>query len=160
MADITHTFARKLEVTRWGRAVEAAFVAGAVFLIMQMLLLALFDGRNPMEPARWTAAIVMGQEVLWQTGFDIWVLVGALLVNFGLAVLFAWILTPIIAEMRLPQALATGAVFGLALFIVNFYLLSGLFAWFRVARGWITLFNHLLFGVTLAWSYLRLRDRN
>jgi len=157
MADFTHTFARKLEVTHWGKAVEAAFIAGAVFLIMQMLLLALFEGQSPMEPARRIAAIVMGREVLWQTGFDIWVLIAALLVNFGLATLFAWILTPIVAEMRRPWALATGAAFGLVLYVVNFHLMTGAFPWFRASRDWITVLNHLIFGIVLAWSYLRLR---
>lgn len=160
MATVTHDFAHKLEATRWGLAVEAAFIAGLVFLALQMLSFWAFFGESPVAPARSVAAIVSGPEVLYGAGFDFGVLLVAGAVHFALAILFAWILTPLIQDMSIRRGIAVGLGFGLALFLINFFVMPALFPWFAEGRNWITLINHLIFGAVLAYSYLRLRYRH
>jgi hypothetical protein len=160
MATVTHEFAHKLEATRWGIAVEAAFIAGLVFLALQMFAFWAFFGQSPIAPARSVAAIVSGPEVLQGAGFDFGVLVVAAAVHFGLSILFAWVLTPLIQDMSIGRGVAVGLGFGLLLFIVNFFVMAALFPWFAEGRNWVTLINHLIFGAVLAYSYLRLRYRH
>lgn len=157
MADLTHTFAHKLEATRWGRAVVAALIAGATALVLQMVFAAFFDD-TAWGPARMVAAIVLGAEILsaWAP-MTLGIFLTALLVHFGLAILFAWILVPIIEEMGRTKALVVGAAFGAALFVVNFYLMTAVFPWFTDAREWTTFVTHLVFGAVVAGSYLALR---
>lgn len=157
--DLTHGFAHKLEATRWSTAVAAAFIAGTTFLIVQMLAFWAFYGQAPLAPARTVAAIAMGPEVLTTVGSSFSVLVVAAAVHFGLAILFAWILTPIIQDMSIGVGTAVGVGFGLLLFLVNFFLITEVFPWFAGGRNWVTLVNHLIFGGVLGWSYLHRRYR-
>jgi lipid-binding SYLF domain-containing protein len=46
-----------------------------------------------------------------------------------------------------------GAVFGLVLYLVNFYGFTTAFPWFAMARGPITIITHIIFGVAAAWAY-------
>lgn len=156
MANITHSLAHKLDGTHWATAVVAAFIAGAVFLVLQMSLVALASDNSPMQMARMVAAIALGRSVLYEQGFDFLVLLTALLIHFGLAVLFAWILAPLIQFTTVPVGIAAGLAFGIMLYLVDFFLGTAAFPWFANARGWAMLVSHLVFGAVLAWSYLRL----
>lgn len=158
MANLTRQFARKLEDTHWGKAVTAAFIAGVSFLFLQMLISGA-TGQGAWMPVRMIAAIALGTGVLPDSGADLWVLWTAFLIHFGLSLLTAWIMAPIIQDMAMGKALAVGAGFGVLIYVVNFYLLTELFTWFAGARGLATLLNHLVFGVVLAYSYESLRRR-
>lgn len=46
---------------------------------------------------------------------------------------------------------AVGALFGLAVYLVNFYGFTAVFPWFEMTRNWITIVSHLVFGAVLAW---------
>lgn len=157
MAHFTHTFAHKLEETRWGTAVYAALVAGVSFLVLQVLITALIQGYSPWLPLQLMASIVLGTEALGTVGFSLEVLLTAFLVHFVLSIMTAWILAPIIEEMPLYPALMIGAAMGLLIYVVNFYLLTEAYSWFAGIRGWATLANHLVFGMVLAWVYARRR---
>ena len=53
--------------------------------------------------------------------------------------------------------MVTGAVLGVVIYLVNYHVLTLAFTWFGGMRGWLTLLNHILFGVVMAWSYQRRR---
>lgn len=153
MAAVTPTFAQKLEATRWGTAIYAALVAGITFLVLQMLISALIYGASPWLPLRMIAAIALGTGVLPETGFSLGVALAALLIHFGLSIMTAWILAPLIERTGLGKSLLFGAALGLVIYLVNFYLLTQAFTWFGGMRGLATLVNHLIFGAMMAWSY-------
>lgn len=159
MAAITQAFARKLDATRWGAAIYAAFIAGIVYLVLQSLTTALIQGYSAWLPLRMIAAIALGISVLPETGVSLEVIFTAFLIHFGLSIMTAWILAPLIEGAPLVKALLVGAVLGLVIYLVNYYLLTTVFTWFGGIRGWSTLIDHLIFGAIMAWSYQRRRLR-
>ena len=46
-----------------------------------------------------------------------------------------------------------GAVFGLLLYVVNFYGFTAIFPWFAMAQNWVSIFSHIMFGVIAGWAY-------
>src|SRR5690606_3845327 len=156
MAALTQSFTHTLDQTRWGTAIYAALVAGIVYLVAQSLI-AVFQGYSAWLPLRMIAAIVLGPEALPETGFSLAVTLAAFFVHFGLSIMTAWILAPLIEGNRLPWAVVTGAVLGVVIYLVNYHVLTLAFTWFGGMRGWLTLLNHILFGVVMAWSYQRRR---
>lgn len=142
----------------WRAAVWAGVIAGAVFMMLEMILVPLFLGGSPWGPPRMIAAIVMGKGVLPPPAtFAGGVFVAALVVHFVLSIAFALMLAAVIAGRTLGVALLAGAVFGLILYWVNFYLFTGIFPWFAMGRTWVSIFSHLVFGLVAAWTYMSLR---
>jgi hypothetical protein len=100
--------------------------------------------------ARLTAALLMGPGVLPPPSTARWdVLLVATLIHFALSITYA--LLPAVLAARLPagQAIVVGALYGLGIYIVNLYGFTALFPWFSVARDWVTLVTHLVFGMGL-----------
>lgn len=142
----------------WRAAILAGLISGAVFLMLEMLLVPLLLDGIPWGPPRMIAAIVMGPGVLPPpAAFSPGVIMVAMAVHFALLVAFAVILAALIARAGFPAALAVGAVFGLALYVVNFYGMTAVFPWFAMARNWLSIVAHLVFGVVAAWAYVVLR---
>ena len=56
-----------------------------------------------------------------------------------------------IAHLGFGVALAVGAAFGLAPYLINFYGMTALFPWFANARNWVSIFAHVMFGLIAAW---------
>ena len=65
----------------------------------------------------------------------------------------AGVVAPLASRLRNGSALFAGALYGLAIYVVNLYGFTLLFPWFAVARDWVTLLTHLVFGVALAAGY-------
>ena len=139
----------------WSAAIWAGVVAGAIFMILEMLMAPMFAGApTPWAPPRMIAAIGMGQEVLPPPAtFDVGVVMVAMIIHFILSIIFAIILAWIIFRLGFGAAIAVGAVFGLVLYLVNFYVLTGIFPWFANARNWVSIFAHIVFGLVAAWWY-------
>jgi hypothetical protein len=100
--------------------------------------------------ARLTAALLMGPEVLPPPSTAQWdILLVATLIHFALSISYA--LAPAMLAARLPAgpAIVVGALYGLGIYVVNMYGFTLLFPWFSVARDWVTLVTHLVFGMGL-----------
>ena len=54
------------------------------------------------------------------------------------------------------MASLVGAVFGLAMYLLSFYGMTRFFPWFAEARNSVSVVSHLVFGVVVADTYLRL----
>lgn len=101
--------------------------------------------------ARLTAALVMGTGVLPPPSTAQWdILLVATLIHFALSVIYALIPAYLASRLRTGPALLAGALYGLAIYVVNLYGFTLLFPWFVVARDWATLLAHLVFGIALA----------
>jgi hypothetical protein len=137
----------------------AGLVAGAVFLALEMVLWPLLGLGTAWVPLRMIAAILLGPEVLPPpSGFHAGVLVAALLVHFSLSTVYASVFSamrylllhgwnqPGLAE--LPHGM-----YGLVIYLINFYLFTGLFPWFVEARHEISVLVHLVWGLMLPWTY-------
>ncbi len=126
-------------------------------MMLEMMLVPLFMGGSPWAPPRMIAAMVMGKGVLPPPAtFDIGVLMAAMAVHFPLSVVFTLILAWIIARFDMGVAVLIGAVFGLILYVVNFYGFTAIFPWFAMARNGVTIFTHIMFGTIAALAYKQL----
>ena len=157
----SHHFARR--TPDWRAAAIAGCVAGAVFLVLELLAMSVI-GQSPWGPLRMIAAIPLGRGVLSQSAtVDAGIVLAALIVHFILSVIFALILVVIIAPFNFDSSLAmaslAGAVFGVAVYLVNYYGLSQAFPWFAAARGWVSLISHIVFGLVAADVYVRVERR-
>lgn len=142
----------------WRAVLIAGIVASLVFQILEMILMPLFGGGGPWSAARMIAAMVMGRGVLPPpASFDPVVVAVAVIVDVVLAVIYAGALSLLIRSWTLRASLVAGAVFGAALYVVNFYGFTALFPWFEMGRNGVTLFTHIVFSLTAVLVYKRLQ---
>jgi hypothetical protein len=146
---------------RWqerGRVIPALVLfvglgAGVIATVAQLFLWWLSEMpllETLFRDTRLTAALVMGPAVLPPPSTAQWdILLVATLVHFALSVVYALIPAYLSRRLRIGPALLVGALYGLAIYLVNLYGFTLLFPWFTVARDWITLVAHLIFGVAL-----------
>lgn len=138
----------------WSAAVWSGIIAGLVFMALEMMLVPLLQGGSPWGPPRMIAAIGLGKEVLPPPAtFDAVILMVAMLIHLALAIVYGLIQALIIQRLSMGMAIAAGAVFGLVLYLVNFYGFTALFPWFAMARGGLSIFVHIVFGVVAALAY-------
>ena len=137
-------------------AVWSGIVAGFVFVMIEMILIATVGGGSPWGPPRMMAAIIMGQSVLPPPAtFDFGIMMVGMMIHFVLSVVLGFVLGWVISKWRLGTgaAIIAGIVFGLLVYLVNFYGLTAVFPWFSNARNAITVFAHIVFGGVLGWVY-------
>jgi len=146
--------------TDWKAAAWAGLIAGIVFMIAEMLMVMAFEGQSPWAPPRMIAAMVLGQGVLPPPAdFDLKIVMAAMGVHFPLAVVYGLLLGWIVHRVGAGVALLIGVAFGLAIYLINFYpIAAAAFPWFAMARGWIGVASHILFGVVAAAAYVKLRE--
>ncbi|RWA53147.1 hypothetical protein AU476_15125 [Cupriavidus sp. UYMSc13B] len=147
----------------WRAAVLAGVAAGILFLILE-LLATISLGQSAWEPVHMIAAIMLGPDTMTQTmTFDSGVLIAGLVVHFVLALIYGLVLATVMAPFHFDSSVGmaslVGAVFGLALYWVNFYGMTAFFPWFAEGRGWVSAFAHIVFGVVAADSYLKIEGR-
>lgn len=128
--------------------------AGVVATVAQLVLWWLAEMPLPdtlFRDARLTAALVMGTRVLPPPSTAQWdILLVATLIHFALSIAYALIPVRWAGRLRTGPALIAGALYGLAIYGVNLHGFTLIFPWFAVARDWVTLVAHLVFGLALA----------
>lgn len=145
--------------------VKAAMLAGVCAAILatavELLLWRAYAFALPetlFRDARLAAAIVLGRDVLPPPAtFDWRIMFVATCVHFALSIVYAFVLAAAIGRLAAGAALATGALFGLVLYVVNLYGFTWLFPWFAVTRDGITVIAHLAFGITASATYIAAR---
>lgn len=140
----------------WKAAVWAGFIAGVVFMMVEMLLVATVGGESPWAPPRMIAAMVMGKEVLPPPAtFDAAIIAIGMAVHMALAIVLGLVFGLLLSRLSrgLFVAILVGTAFGLAVYLVDFYLFTELFPWFAMARGTISIFAHAVFGLVLGGAY-------
>lgn len=140
----------------------AGIIAGVVFVMMEMALIAMFGNGMVWGPPRMMAAIAMGPDVLPPPPtFDFMIVMVGMVIHFVLSIVLGLILGWAISKWRLSTGMAIllGLVFGLLVYLVNFYVMTGIFPWFAMARNMITLVSHLVFGGVLGWVYRAMAAR-
>ena len=148
---------RRPAVLDWRSAVYAGIAAGILSTVVQIALWAALTDALPAvlyRDARFAAAIVMGPRALPPpASFDWAVMSVATLVHLTLSLVYAFVLSALIARLRPPAALVAGAAFGLFVFGLNMYGFTTIFPWFEEDRDWITAAAHAAFGVIAAGVY-------
>lgn len=142
--------------------VWAGVIAGIIATLMQILLWLIFTDDFPailFRDAQLTAALVMGDSVLPPPA-TVFVMLTATLIHFTLSIVYAVVLTALVMRLDAIAAFSVGIGFGIALYIVNLYGFTVFFPWFVLARGWITLIAHVIFGITTISIYRWLNIKN
>lgn len=154
-----HSYQRQ-RVPDWPAAAVAGLAAGAVLMVLELVWSTLVAGGSPWAVSRMIAAILMGPATLQSPEFNLEVVAMALAAHYVLGVGFGLVLAAIIVPFRLDStvgmALLVGAVFGVALYLLNFYGMTRFFPWFAELRGAPTVVTHLIFGMTAALLYWKL----
>jgi hypothetical protein len=129
-------------------------------MVLELLWTTNLMGATPWTMPHMVAAIVMGPSVLQPHDLNLAVIAVALVTHYVLGVVFGLILAAFIAPFHFDSspgmALAVGAIFGLLLYLLNFYGMARAFPWFAEMRGWPTVFAHLIFGMSAALMYWKL----
>jgi hypothetical protein len=140
-----------------GAVIWAGVAAGIAATAVQIMLWAAFSDAFPgilYRDARLTAAIVLGPKVLPPpTTFEAGIFLVAAAVHFVLSILYTAILAMLVSVSGRAVSLLIGALFGVVLFAINLYGFTAVFPWFIVARDWITLAAHVVFGLVAAAVY-------
>lgn len=141
-------------------AVGAGIISGIIATVVQAALWWLFQEPLPeilYRDARLAAAILMGPEVLPPpASFDWMVMIVATLIHFLISIGYGIILAYLAFRLHRLFPLFIGAVFGMAVYVINMYGFTLIFPWFSIARDWITFFTHIAFGMCLAGVYRQL----
>ncbi len=147
----------------WPAAAVAGLAAGAILMVLDLFWSTAVMSTGPWVTSRRIAAIFLGPETLKASDFSVGIVALALVVHYSLGVFSGLVLAKIFSRLRygatVSMDLLVGAVFGFAIYIVNFYILVRFFPWFTESRGMATLLAHLVFGASAAFLYWRLERR-
>lgn len=134
----------------------SGLASGGVFLILVLVLPAVFGGEATLGPPRMIGGLVVAQDPhMLTTG----IIIAGVIGHFFLSLLFAFILALVVYRLSPQAALGVGVLYGAALYLLNFYAMAVAFPWFADFRGLATLVSHLAFGATAAWVFKRLHAR-
>jgi hypothetical protein len=143
----------------WSAAIWASVIAGLVFAALECIMVPLFLGKSFWLPLHMIGAIGLGPSAMASPDtFDLGVVATAVVIHMALAVLYGVILAFFIARMSIGTATLVGALYGLALYYINFYGFTKWFPWFADHRDWIAIFTHLVQSGLMAYLY-KVMDR-
>lgn len=149
----------------WAAAAVAGFAAGAILMVLELAWAALAGTDGPWRISQLVAALTLGSGPLQGSAFafDAGIVGMALATHYFLGVAFGMTLGYILAGFRYDTTvmamLLIGAAFGVLLYLINFFVLTQVFSWFKELRGWTTLAAHLVFGISTALLYWKLARR-
>lgn len=138
----------------WRAAVIAGLLAGGLTMLLRMILWAAVAGGSMWTPFYHAAAILLGPDSFSPAGApDPGIVAVGLLVHMALSLFYTLILAFIIHRWGLIVGILGGAMFGLALYVINYYSLTYLFPWFFPLRSWLVLTSHIFFGAVAGGLY-------
>ncbi|AKV04185.1 Na+/proline symporter [Labilithrix luteola] len=132
---------------------RAGFIAGLIKLGFDTTLapLILLD---PWGVMRRQAAIVLGRHVVpLNAPFGLGTGIVALAVHFALSFFYAYLLILALRRTSRLAGIAIALIFGVAIYLFNFYVLTGIFPWFVDVRGVPQLVSTVVFTVTVSFVY-------
>ena len=137
----------------------AGVIAGSVYLAAQMMFVTVIREDSPWIPLQRISALLLGPDALLPPGKISLSIAGfAVLIHFALAFCYGRLIGHVVRHVRPAIGWVVGAVCGVAIYALNFKLIGELiFPWFAESQGAVTLFDHALFGVVAALSFITLR---
>ncbi len=142
------------QVMDWRAAVLAGLIAGALTLLFRMILWATFTGGTLWTPIYHAAAILLGPDNFAPSGApEFGIAAVGVLVHMTLSLFYTLILAFIIHRWGLVVGIVGGALFGIAIYLINYYTFTTFFPWFYPLRSWLVLAAHVFFGATAGGVY-------
>ena len=139
----------------FGAATGAALIAGLVALLMYLFFVPAAVGAGSATVVmHFLASVLLGPESLASPGRLTPAVVGAgLLVHFAIAALMTLLIAFVLHRWGLIVGVFGGAMLGLALYGVNYYLLSSVFEQFHAMAHWSVALVHVVFGAVSGGVY-------
>lgn len=130
--------------------VEAGLLAGATFLLLEYLSSVLFGAASPLGPASITLRriFVLDASAMVQ---EYWPAV--LFVHFTLSIVTTLVLGYIIRRVVLYWAVTFGMLYGLLLFVINFFGFAVVLPAITAAGDVFMAANYAIYGGIAAWAY-------
>lgn len=142
------------QIMDWRAAVIAGLLAGGITMLLWVILLSVVTGGSIWTPFHHIGAILLGEDVLTPSRvIDFRVVLTGTFIHLSLSVVYAIILAFIIHRWGLVVGILGGALFGLALYLINYHFFTSLYPWFYPLRSWIALVGHIVFGATAGGIY-------
>jgi uncharacterized membrane protein YagU involved in acid resistance len=151
---------------RWGlrQGWIAGIVAGVVFAAFEMMVSAFMMGAGAFfMPLRMIGAIAVGPEALEPSYSLLTAGFAGVIVHMMLSIVYGLIFGAIATVLRGPTAfVGIGSVFGLALWLVNFYLIAPFaFPWFLESSPLVQFIGHtFFFGSVLGYFLWKSHERS
>lgn len=141
-------------------ATIAGLTAGAIFLLVDLLATALIPARISFGPAYITLHGMLGAETI-PGAANPGLLLAAIFIHFALSVLLAVPVAAIIHPWQDRAAAgAVGLALGVALYFINFHLFAVAMPLLEVGRDPFMIGSYAIFGMVLAWVYVRIVQRH
>jgi hypothetical protein len=142
------------QVMDWRAAFLAGLLAGLLALLLRIALWVIVTGGSFWTPFHHSAAILLGPEALAPANVPQWgIVVVGFLVHMVLSLVYTFLLAFIIHRWGLVVGIIGGALFGVAIYLINYYAFTTFFPWFFPLRSWLVLAVHVFFGATAGGLY-------
>ena len=150
----TVTYPRMRQVVDWSAAVWAGVIAGIIFMLTNLILGPILLGGNIWVYIRLMASILLGEGVVAPPAtFSMPALLAGLFVHFGLSIIFTMLLAAIVHRWGMKVSVIVGVLFGLAIYLINFYTFTYFYPWFFPMRSSLMIISHILFGALAGAVY-------
>lgn len=138
----------------WRAIPIAGFVAGTVFLVMNLALMPILMDVDAEIILRYMASLVLGSDVLIEESSTAMIVTG-IAVHYSLSLLTTFIIAIVIHRWGLLIGIGIGSLLGLAIYGINFYALTFLFdlEWFLAINNLLFMLSHVLFGAVAGGVY-------
>ncbi len=149
MASTTYSFGRNdssfFGTIRWGRAVQAGLIVGAITLLLSRGIP--WVGSGAIDPA------IMGRDISPGKSPGPLFFLSVMLLHFCVSILYALIIAPIVHGFRTWMAGAVGGVVGLVLYFINYAVSGMVMDLSGNPREWPSIVLHIIFGIICAEAY-------
>ena len=148
------SFNKMQQVMDWKAAFWAGIAAGILFYLLNIFIVPLILGGNMWVIIRLFASIVYGDAILAPPStYDTGALFASILITLVLSIGFTFLIAFVFHKWGLLVGIVGGAIFGLCIYLVNFYSLSFFFPWFFALSSWPFVITHILFGAFAGGIY-------
>lgn len=145
-----------LSAAIWGGLAGAFAFVLAKFLLLQEGVAGVWAIFRPI------ATLVLRERIVdpaWESS-PITLMIG-IVIHLLLSIIFAFIITFSLHRWGFLVGLVGGALFGLALYAINYYTFSRFFPWFFVEdSGWVSAVSHIIFGAFAGGTYELLEEKH
>lgn len=142
------------QIMDWSAALWAGVIASIVFFLLNILVVPTLLETNMWVIIRLFASIFMGESILAPPStFDLSAVLISLFSTLILSIGFTFLIAFVFHRWGLLVGILGGAVFGLGIYLVNFYSMSYFFPWFFALSSWPFVMSHIVFGAVAGGVY-------
>ncbi|HEY8402891.1 MAG TPA: hypothetical protein VIK89_16610 [Cytophagaceae bacterium] len=141
-------------------SVYGGLIGGIIFLIIQMALSAIIEGESVWDFINRAAGILLGQAAVSPfSQFQLINFLTGLVIHLMLSAWYGIVLGFFVLNLSRAGASISGILFGIVLYLVNFYLFVLFIPRFEISMNEITLVAHAAYGGVAAFAIKEIQIR-